>query len=225
MYTRTHTNRAEYFSFARTQTQTHSLAHNTRRILYVYKTAICGRRTSVVPPARKGRFLPPHKTLTARVRVFLCVSVCVRSSLNTNKAPLTYCQLSEVNLSQINFRRKRFRPSWPENPLVSNYLRIDRTARQWREECCLYLHLPLSLSHTPFHSLFLTLSISYTLNILSLYLIFSRSTSTLSLLHLSHLSYMYTRTHTYPYIPPSNHVHGVTTITTHKWYVLEYIYI
>jgi len=87
----------------------------------------------------------------------VCVCVCVRSSLNTNKAPLTYCQLSEVNLSRINFRRKRFRPSRPENPLVSNYLRIDRTARQWSDECCLYLHLPLS---SPTHPFIISFSLS-----------------------------------------------------------------
>jgi len=75
--------------------------------------------------------------------------VCIRSSLNTNKAPLTYCQLSEVNLSRINFRRKRFRLSGPENPLVSNYLRIDRPApRRWRDECCLYLYFTASRAHS-----------------------------------------------------------------------------
>lgn len=46
----------------------------------------------------------------------LALSLCVshtRSSLNTNKVPLTYCQLSKVNLSRINFRHKRFQPHAP----------------------------------------------------------------------------------------------------------------
>lgn len=110
------------------------LTHNTQPCTYI-KLRFVG----------DGRVLPSHKTLTARV--------CVRSSLNTNKAPLTYCQLSEVNLSRINFRRKRFRPSARKPSPVSNYLRIDRPAWRWRDEC-------LSLSHTP-----CTISLSHPLSI------------------------------------------------------------
>lgn len=125
----------------------------------------------IVPPARKGRFLPPYKTLTALARVCMCV----RSSLNTNKVPLTYCQLSEVNLSRINFRCKRLRP---ENPLVSNYLRIDRAMRRWRDE---YRSISISLSHFLCLSLYFCFSLSvYTLHTQSFYLIPSWSTSTLS---------------------------------------------
>lgn len=150
--------------------------------------------------------------------------MCVRSSLNTNKAPLTYCQLSKVNLSRINFRRKRFRPSRPENPLVSNYLRIDRTARQWRDECCLYLLL--SLSNTPFHSLSLFLSLTH-----CTYYLFISSPLDL-LLHspytifpISAICTHYTRTPTYSSITPYNLLQGVTMITTHKLHILEYMYL
>lgn len=158
----------------------------------------------IVPPARKGRFLPPYKTLTARARVCMCV----RSSLNTNKAPLTYCQLSEVNLSRINFRCKRLRP---ENPLVSNYLRIDRAMRRWCDECRLYLYLPLTLPL--FIPILLCLSICLLHTAYTIFLSHSISIYfyTLFQLHLFHLNFVYTRTCTYL---PFNLLHGVTIIIT-----------
>lgn len=150
--------------------------------------------------------------------------MCIRSSLNTNKAPLTYCQLSEVNLSRINFRRKRFRLSArkPSRVKLSSY-RSPAVRRRWRDECCLYLYFTAShsLSHTHIHtqSLSLSLSLSYKLHTLSLYLTPSRSYFSRTV-PIFHLGYMYTRTRA---PPPTNLLHGVTTITTHQCHVSEYI--
>jgi hypothetical protein len=134
--------------------------------------------------------------------------VCIRSSLNTNKAPLTYCQLSEVNLSRINFRRKRFRLSGPENPLVSNYLRIDRPApRRWRDECCLYLYFTASrahsLSHARARAAAHSLSLLQIAHALSLHLVPPRSRVSLlarsPLFSVSATAYLYV--HTYERTP------------------------
>jgi hypothetical protein len=120
---------------------THTRAHTNSSTTYI-KLQFVGGGGGSGQVSRRQKGVPPF---VQKLNYTLCARVCVRarSSLNTNKAPLTYCQLSEVNLSRINFRRKRFRPSalrpLSQNSLVSNYLCIDRLWRRqrwWRHNAC-----------------------------------------------------------------------------------------
>lgn len=129
-------------------------AHNLLHVLYAYiKLQFVGGGGRVVPRIKGSS--SPYSYIIQNLN-YIYLRLCVRSLLNTNKALLTYCQLSEVNLSRINFHRKRFRPSFsssfslPENPLVSNYLRIDRS--WWRRSDDESLSLSL---YSLFISLFL----------------------------------------------------------------------
>jgi len=125
--------------------------------------------------------------------------VCMRSSLNTNKAPLTYCQLSEVNLSRINFRRKRFRLSArkPSRVKLSSY-RSPGAAVVARRVLSLSLfhRLSFSLTHSHTHSIsFSLLQIAHAISL----------SHPLSILFLSHSLYFPSQLYVHTYVRTSSH--------------------